>query len=375
MKPYKSIVIAGVVLAVLSLALTVVMPLAAAQVTTGLTGKPLFNVNIRSGPGLINSVIGVLPYGEEIEVIGRTEGNNWVQIKYEETTGWVARWLLIFSDDTYKLPVTTDIEAPLASSAGPFDIIVPFNLNLRGQPSTTGQVLAIIPFNTPLRALGRDAHSSWVKVQYGGNEGWVAAWLIVVKGDINALPVAGATTPSPAATAAPQATVGAQQIPDGAITVTAIYQLNLRAAPSLDADVVAVAPFNATLVAVGRNAGNNWVQVRHGDATGWVAAWIVPISDNPLSLPVTSESTEFAKTWDSKIVGQPFINLTIRGKPGSIYAATGTLPAGTEVELLARTEDSAWIKIKYNNAEGWVVSWMLLASADRNNLPIENPLP
>jgi len=345
------------------------VPLAQAQGEITLTGKALFDVNIRSAPGTNRAVIGLLPYGAEVEAIGRNEGNNWVQINYQDITGWVAAWLLIFENDTSKLPVTTDVEPPPASGKGPFDLVTPFNLNLRAAPDLNSAVLEVIPYNTPVQAVARSANSSWIEIKAGTRRGWVAAWLVVMRGDINMLPVS-AQAARPSYGQPPASTPAA---PSSSVTILTPYQVNLRAAPNQGADVVAVVPFNRLLTAVGRNAGNNWLQVSYEGTRGWVAAWIVPIVGDPLTLPVTSPSTDYAVTYQLPITAKALVDLTIRSGPDAITAVLGTLPANTEVELLARSEDSAWVKINYNDTEGWITAWPLIASADLNNLTIETP--
>lgn len=366
MKQTRLIALWGVLAAVLTLLLTAV-PLAQAQGEAKITGKALFDVNIRSAPGTNRAVIGLLPYGEEVEAIGRNEGNNWVQINYQDITGWVAAWLLIFEDDTSKLPVTTDVEPPPASGKGPFDLVTPFNLNLRAAPDLNSAILEVIPYNTPVQAIARSANSSWIEIKVGTRRGWVAAWLVVMRGDINVLPISRtAAAPAPAARSTAPA-------PTSTVTILTPYQVNLRAAPNLEAETVAVVPFNQLLTAVGRNAGNNWIQVSYEGSTGWVAAWIVPIVGDPLTLPVTSPSTAYAVTYQLPITAKALVDLTIRSGPDAITAVLGTLPANTEVELLARSEDSAWVKIRYNDSEGWITAWPLIASGDLNNLLVEFP--
>ncbi len=352
-------------LAVMLTLLLAAVPQAQAQGVTTIKGKALFDVNIRLAPGTNRAVIGLLPYGEEVEAIGRNEGNNWIQINYQDITGWVAAWLLIFEDDTSKLPVTTDVEPPPASGKGPFDLVTPFNLNLRAAPDLNSAILEVIPYNTPVQAIARSANSSWIEIKAGTRHGWVAAWLVVMRGDINMLPVSRVVGVQPP-TARPT-------IPASAVTILTPYQVNLRAAPNLGAGTVAVVPFNQLLTAIGRNAGNNWIQVSYEGRSGWVAAWIVPIVGDPLNLPVTSPSTDYAVTYQLPITAKALVDLTIRSGPNAITAVLGTLPANTEVELLARSEDSAWVKIRYNNSEGWITAWPLIASGDLNNLLVEFP--
>lgn len=369
----KLLVLSSLFLFVLGLALVFSAAPALAQEEDALTGTALFDVNIRVAPGTNRAVIGRLPYGTKVTAIGRSEGNNWIQIESEETTGWVAAWLLIFSDDTSQLPVTSDVEPPPASDKGPFDLVTPYNMNLRGSPGLSSPVLEVIPFNTAVQAVARSADSSWIKIKSGPREGWIAAWLVVMRGDINELPVSSSVATARPTTERPPQAVATPRAAVSDVTILTPYQVNLRAEPDVKADVVAVVPFNKLVAVTGRNAGNNWMEVSYEGAKGWVAAWIVPISGDPLELPVTSPSTDFVKTYEESITAQAFVDLTIRSKPDSITPVVGVLAAGTEVEVLARTEDSAWVRVKVDEVEGWVIAWPLIASADINNLPVETP--
>jgi uncharacterized protein YraI len=354
------------VLVIMSLWLTGVLPVAQAQGDTTLTGRSVFDVNIRSTPGINSAVIGVLPGHEEATAVGRTSGNNWIQIQYQGTTGWVAAWVMVFSGDTALLPVTTEIQPPPASSGGPFVLLSPYNVNVRA-----------VPFNTEASATGRNNASSWVRVRYNDVEGWAAAWLVILNGDINALPVAGEAAPppeeKPTATPTPKASASTPpppQAPQEGFTVLAPFRINVRSAPNLDGSVLDVLPLGASALAVGRNAGNNWVQVEYNGTRGWVAVWVVVASDDTLLLPVTSNSTQVTEA-EVDLTGAGIHELIIRAGPGLNFAPLGTLPANTSAPLMARTEGSNWVRLSYGGVEGWVAAWLLVASADLNNLPVE----
>lgn len=340
---------------------------------SAITGKSIFKVNIRAIPGTAGGVLAVLAEGEEVTAIGRTDGNNWIQIEDGATTGWVAAWLLVFSADTSSLPVTTDIQPPSANEGGPFALISPYNVNIRSAPTVDAEVIKLLPFSTEAEATGRTQNSSWVRVRYQEAEGWAAAWLVILNGDINALPVEGgaglppgepAPTPTPVAPPAPS--------PGTGTTVYAPYRVNIRSAPNLAGTVLDLLPFQATADAVGRNAGNNWIQIEYNGTQGWVAAWVVLASENTATLPVTSDSNEVAPV-DGDLTGKSIYGTTIRSGPGVNYGAVATLPADAEVNLLARMEDSSWFKVRYQDVEGWIAGWILLTSGDYNNLPVEEP--
>ncbi len=386
MRLYYRLLIAGI-LAVM-VALLVAAP-GAAQTTSDLTGRGFTDVNIRALPGANSSVLGVLPANEEFVAIGRTPGNSWIQIQYLGTTGWIAAWLPVFSADTALLPIVTEIEPPLYGEPGPFEVLMPFNTNLRSQPTTDSTIVETASFGTTGSAIQRSGNSSWVLLKFNGTEGWVAAWLVVIRGDINQLPVDDTlvipTTPgsaptlnSPRATPTPgpSPTPRAEtvDIPAGALTARAPFRVNVRSEPDTTASVVEVLAYGETVEVLGRNTGNNWLQIRTGSVTGWVARWVVNTPADTAGLPITDDSENVSVVSGAvNIFG--LYDLLMRSGPSTSTATIAVLPAVTSVPAVARTADSSWIKVSYNNTEGWVASWVLLADADFNNLPVEGATP
>ena len=57
---------------------------------TGILATPFTNVNIRSGPATNTAIIGRVPQGTQISVVGRNAANTWWQINDGRTTGWVS---------------------------------------------------------------------------------------------------------------------------------------------------------------------------------------------------------------------------------------------------------------------------------------------
>jgi uncharacterized protein YraI len=96
----------------------------------------------------------------------------------------------------------------------------------------------------------------------------------------------------------------------------------------------------------------------------------VHVSDATSSLPVTSDSTEITKV-NVGLTGLGIYEIIIRSGPGMNFATLATLPANTNANLLARSADSDWIKLRYQGIDGWAAAWVLIASADINNLPVE----
>src|SRR5512138_3509092 len=101
-----------------------------AQGPTTLTGFSTSDINIRTAPGQSAGSVGILPASDKFVAIGRNEGNNWVQIQYGTTTGWVAGWLTVFSGDTNLLPIASSVNPQPVGGPGPLDMTSPFNVNM-----------------------------------------------------------------------------------------------------------------------------------------------------------------------------------------------------------------------------------------------------
>jgi uncharacterized protein YraI len=340
-----------------------------AQSPATFTAKTVFDVNIRATPGINSGVLAVFPAGTQATAIGRSPGNNWIQVEYQQTTGWVAAWLVVFSGDTSLLPVTTDIQPEPVTTNDPILLSSPYNLNIRAEPNPSARILGKLPFATPVSALQRTSNSSWVRIDYNGTQGWVAAWLSTLNQDINGLSVGeGAASPTAQPTGtrtpntpAPTPVPGTPAAPTG-ITITAPHRVNIRATPSTSGSVLTMMPFGAQAAAAGRNVGNNWIQVQYGNTLGWVAKWVVVASDNTVNLPVTSDVVDVTPAAGTTITGAGMYNVIIRTGPGSTFGEVGQLPANTNANLLGRTSDSAWIRLSYEGTEGWVASWVIFAS-------------
>jgi uncharacterized protein YraI len=377
--------LASALLSIVLLGMITTAQAALAEDVTALIGHSVLDVNIRAMPGLGSSAIAVLPAGEKVTAIGRNPANNWIQIQYGSTTGWVASWVTVYSGDTSLLPVTSDIIPDPVGGPGPFVLTSPFNVNIRSAPSVEASNLGRLPYNAKASAKGRNEAGSWVSVEYQGIRGWVAAWLIILDNDINALPIVSspgvpAAPTSPVSTVKPAATQGpvsgvpvtqsAPVLPGSGITVQSPARTNIRFTPSLDGGVIDALLFNQTASVVGRNAGNNWLQINRGGTVGWVARWVVVTSNDTFGVSVTSDMAEIGPA-PEVITGHGIYDVFIRSGPSLESGQVAVLPPAGKAELVSRTEAANWIKVRYQDVEGWVAAWVIVATADMINLPVE----
>ncbi|HET6446023.1 MAG TPA: PA14 domain-containing protein [candidate division Zixibacteria bacterium] len=64
-------------------------------------------------------------------------------------------------------------------------------LNFRAGPSTSYDILDVLPQGTTLPVYGRIATNRWIYVDYMGVLGWISRYYTTINGDLNSLPVTG----------------------------------------------------------------------------------------------------------------------------------------------------------------------------------------
>jgi uncharacterized protein YraI len=185
--------------------------------------------------------------------------------------------------------------APLTAST-PLFATANFRVNVRSGPGTQYTILDQIRANDALDITGQLADGTWLRVNFNGQEGWVMASLFKVTGDLTTAPEATAGS-----TAVLRVTANQQVMNDlrDIIVITRV-NANLRAAPSLDADVLQIVPFNMKFTVAGRTVDNKWVQVVSPDLSGWISsgtlffsqgniANVTPVDENGNPVPLTSQ--------------------------------------------------------------------------------------
>ena len=81
-------------------------------------------VNLRGGPGTNFPVVGTATQGEQFAVVGKNEAGNWFEFqRVDDSTAWIADFIVTLSGDVDDVPVSEDIPesstaaAPAASTA------------------------------------------------------------------------------------------------------------------------------------------------------------------------------------------------------------------------------------------------------------------
>jgi hypothetical protein len=308
--------------------------------------NPGANLQCRELPGSEMRSLGLIPSGTTLTVLGRTgtplvpeTGNAtpeptptveaiedlWLSVRWDPPGGgymtcWVAAQflrvefqgkLLDTLDELMMLPevpfnqpgesVGTTITPPTPlfnAVIATVELQPGVSLQLRRNPKTDAESLALVPAGAQLEVLGyaevpseglvgQPTSPNWLYVRYrtengGATIGWVSAEYVSLsklghKVEITDLVVVDANEGGyfEAPGQAPVIPLEQQKVV-GVVNLNAGANLNLRDRPTADARVVVGIPSGGNMILNGRNGDGTWVQVTYtsdaGDLDGWVAA-------------------------------------------------------------------------------------------------------
>lgn len=94
------------------------------------------------------------------------------------------------SSDPATRPATMAVvETPTATPLPVVTAQIAQNANVRGGPSTAAASLGIARVGRSYPITGRNGDSTWLRIDFAGEEGWVFTELVAVEGDLEAVPV------------------------------------------------------------------------------------------------------------------------------------------------------------------------------------------
>lgn len=141
-------------------------------------------LNVRNSPGLDGGLIGMMNSGEQYAVT--SESGGWYNVDFKGQSGWV------FGEYAIVTGGTVASSGGSASSAGtPTGVQFTTGniLNFRTAPGESTTVIEFIPYQTVLDVVGRSGDNNWLKVNFNGSGGWVAASYGSLSGDLGSVPV------------------------------------------------------------------------------------------------------------------------------------------------------------------------------------------
>ena len=168
-------------------------------------------VNMRAAPDIGSRLLYQVPAGETMSILGISADREWLHIRLGNgETGWMSAELLVrrlgevqqFYDLTPEPPQRYGAYADLAT------VNVSAGGNLRTAPDTAFGVKRTLPYGLAVTLLARSPYSPWVKVEAGGDIGWMALFTLQTESVITSLPIDYDVPLPPRATPTPSFSFG-----------------------------------------------------------------------------------------------------------------------------------------------------------------------
>ena len=181
-----------------------------------------------------------------------------------------------------KTPALSDTSTPIPAqpALGPVEGMTSTQVNVRAEPSTSSNVLGIIPANTKVEITGKDPGENWWQINYpqgADGKGWVTAQYITTT-----------TTPQ-------VPSIGGNELNPNHGNVAIVQQpINVRSGPGTDFNSLGTLNPQDVVGLIGKDANGVWLQIsfpagRGPEGKGWVNAAFVQ-AQGVENLPIITET-------------------------------------------------------------------------------------
>jgi uncharacterized protein YraI len=256
------------------------------------------DLNLRWGPGTDYDVILVMPAGAGVNIVENLQ-NGFYRVHYEGVSGWASAEFLDRSGGG----------APSPGGSG--TATVSSALNLRAGPSTSDQVLDVMPGGATVTLAGVN-HNGFASVVYNGVWGWAAAEFLD----------------------------GGSSAPGGTGSAVTTSDLNLRAGPSTGDAVLAVMPPGASVTLTG-DSSNGFLSIAYDGMDGWASAEYLSTDGAPAPSP-GGEGTAATTT----------SSLNLRSGPSTGDSILTVMPAGASITVTGDPQ-GGFYPVTYSGTSGW----------------------
>ncbi len=235
-------------------------PLAAADIPDAPVSVPVAmidrRVNVRSGPGASNPVIGVAVAGQQYLITGRNQTGDWWQIDKNGQTGWVFGELVTPVAVGGVQVAVVRILAPPLLPVTEAAMMVNRPANLRAGPDNSYPIVGEVVPGRQYQITGRNMAGDWWRIDDDGRPGWVYDDLVelVKAGSVQIV----ARFPLPPLLPAAQA------------VLTFSRRMNVYGGPGGRFPVIDTTEPGYQYPITGRNVVGNWWQIDYHGQPGWV---------------------------------------------------------------------------------------------------------
>lgn len=150
---------------------------------------------IRELPTQDSEFIGSTFENDVLIAIGRNADGTWFQVRRplrDNPAGWISRELVAFTFAPGDLPITdftTGVTGPDAVLDSGVSAFVLTEAALRDRPALNAERIGVLPIMVTIPIYERSPDNLWFLVNYLGQTGWVAEFLVRPVGDVTAVPI------------------------------------------------------------------------------------------------------------------------------------------------------------------------------------------
>ena len=292
-------------------------------------------LNVRSGPGTSNSVIGSLKRGNSVAV--KAKSNGWYKVSYGSGTGWVCGdYLSVGQSSPAKAPAQSKPSSPSSSggSAGRISGTGGAGVNVRSGAGTRYGRIGGLAEGASVTIVGQSG--GWYQIKYGSGTGWVCGdYVKKTSGGSSGGSSSGGTS-------------------TGKVSGTGGSGLNVRSGAGTGYGRIGGLGEGASVTIVGQS--NGWYQIKYGSGTGWVSSQFVKKGSGGSSGGSSSggSSSGGGTSTAGYVSGTGGAGVNVRSGAGTGHSRIGGLAEGASVTIVGQS--NGWYKIKYGSGTGWVSS-------------------
>ena len=213
-------------------------------------------VNVRSGPGTGNRVIGVAVPGQQFLITGRNVEGDWWQIDDNGQPGWVFGEL-VTPVDVGGVHVAV-VKFPIPPLLPVTEALMTVNrrLNVRGGPHSGYPIIGAAVPGRQYLITGRNAAGDWWRIDENGRPGWVHGGLVELVNAGNVQVVARFPIPP--------------LLPATEAVLTFSRRMNVYGGPGGRFPVIDTTVPGYQYPITGRNVVGSWWQIDNHGQPGWV---------------------------------------------------------------------------------------------------------
>lgn len=234
-------------------------------------------------------------------------------------------------------PSETPLPPPPTGTVAPAAGTTSTQVNVRAEPSTTSEVIGIIPANASVEIVGKDPGGNWWLINYPAGQapegkGWVTAEFI-------------ATTTTP----------NVPVIGEG-VSAVIQQQLNVRSGPGTNFNSLGTVNANDVVTLTGKDSAGAWLQIDFAsgpEGKGWVNAAFVKATGIE-NLPIVAEGNVVVETGTPPNAPTPSTPVAVPApddgdSPSAPAVSVALSPTGTK-----SFQYSSDVSSPVGDAEDWV---------------------